>query len=184
MSSGATGLARRYAGALYALAVENKKIDVIFANLKVLAKHVSDHQELNKLVHSPILSRKEQQSAITAILEKANADILTIKFVNTLAANGRLSSLPRVIKAFMDEHAKRRGQISAEVISAVQLDDDRKLSVEKVIARLAGSEKLSLTMRVDPSLVGGLVVRIGSQMIDTSIKTKLSRLETAMKGVA
>jgi F-type H+-transporting ATPase subunit delta len=85
---------------------------------------------------------------------------------------------------FLDEHARRQGQISAEVVSAVKLDASRKASVEKAVASLAGSDKLSLSMRVDPSLIGGLIVRIGSRMIDTSIKTKLSRLETAMKGVA
>ena len=117
-------------------------------------------------------------------IEKAGADSLTVQFVGTLAANGRLSALLRVIRAFLEEHARRRGQVSAEVISAVPLDDRRKASVEKTVARLAGSDKLSLSMRVDSSLIGGLVVRIGSRMIDTSIKTKLSRLESAMKGVA
>ena len=79
---------------------------------------------------------------------------------------------------------RRRGEISAEVISAVALDKARTAAVEKVVGSLAGSDKLSLSMRVDPSLIGGLVVRIGSRMIDTSIRTKLNRLETAMKGVA
>jgi F-type H+-transporting ATPase subunit delta len=184
VSSGATGLAGRYAGALYALANESKKIDAIHSDLTELSGLISAHQDLKNLVHSPILSRQEQQSAITAILEKAGADALTVKFVGTLAANGRLNSLSRVIQAFLDEHARRRGQISAEVVSAVPLDGDRKATVEKTVARLAGSDKLSLSMRVDPSLIGGLIVRIGSRMIDTSIKTKLSRLETAMKGVA
>ena len=184
MSSGATGLAGRYAGALYALAVESKKIDAIHADLIALAELVSKHQELKKLVESPGLSRHQQQSAIIAILEKAGANALIVKLVGTMAANGRLSALLRVIQAFLEEHARRRGQISAEVITAVPLDSNRKTSVEKTVARLAGSDKLSLSMRVDPTLIGGLVVRIGSRMIDTSIKTKLSRLETAMKGVA
>ena len=77
-----------------------------------------------------------------------------------------------------------RGEVSAEVISAVEMDAARKARVEKAVAKLAGSDKLSLSMRVDPSLIGGLVVRIGSRMIDTSIRTKLNRLETAMKGIA
>jgi F-type H+-transporting ATPase subunit delta len=92
--------------------------------------------------------------------------------------------MDRIITAFLEEHARRRGEISAEVISAVALDKSRAAAVEKVVGSLAGSDKLSLSMRVDPSLIGGLVVRIGSRMIDTSIRTKLNRLETAMKGVA
>ena len=184
MSSGATGLAGRYAGALYALAVDSNKVDFIHDELGSLGAMLGESQDLKKLVESPILSRGEQQAAIIAIMEKSGADALTVKFLGTLAANGRLSALPRVIQAFQQEHARRRGQVSAEVISAVALDDSRKAVVEKTVARLAGSDKLSLSMRVDPSLIGGLVVRIGSRMIDTSIKTKLSRLESAMKGVA
>jgi F-type H+-transporting ATPase subunit delta len=184
VSFGATGLAGRYARALYALATESKNIDVIHADLTALAELVSEHQDLKKFIDSPILSRQEQKFAITAILEKAGADALTVKFVGTLAVNGRLSVLLRVSRAFFEEHARRRGQISAEVVSAVPLDNSRREFVEKTVARLAGSDNLSLSMRVDPSLIGGLVVRIGSRMVDTSIKTKLSRLETAMKGVA
>ena len=184
MSSGATGLAGRYAGAFYALAVDSNKVDSIHDELGSLGVMLGESQDLKKLVESPILSRSEQQAAIIAIMEKCGADTLTVKFLGTLAANGRLSALSRVIQAFQQEHARRRGQVSAEVISAVALDDSRKAVVEKTVARLAGSDKLSLSMRVDPSRIGGLVVRSGSRMIDTSIKTKLSRLESAMKGVA
>lgn len=161
MSSGATGLAGRYAGALYALAVDSNKVDSIHDELGGLGAMLGESQDLKKLVESPILSRGEQQAAIIAIMEKSGADALTVKFLGTLAANGRLSALPRVIQAFQQEHARRRGQVSAEVISAVALDDSRKAVVEKTVARLAGSDKLSLSMRVDPSLIGGLVVRIG-----------------------
>jgi F-type H+-transporting ATPase subunit delta len=184
VSSGAKSLARRYAAALYALAIDNNKVDCIHDELGSIADLLDESLDLKKLVDSPILSRGEQKSAITAVMEKAKADTLTVKFLGALAANGRLSALSRVIEAFQQEHARRCGQVSAEVISAVALDDSRKAVVERTVARLAGSDKLSLSMRVDPSLIGGLVVRIGSRMIDTSIKTKLSRLESAMKGVA
>ena len=136
------------------------------------------------MVGSPAITWTEQMNAITEILEKASADALTVKFAGTVAANGRLHAMDRIITAFLEEHARRRGEISAEVISAVALDKSRAAAVEKVVGSLAGSDKLSLSMRVDPSLIGGLVVRIGSRMIDTSIRTKLNRLETAMKGVA
>ena len=184
MSSSATGLAGRYAGALYALAVDGGKVDLINDELASLSVLLGASQDLEKLVSSPILSRSQQQKAITTILKKSDADALTVKFLGTLAANGRLNALPRVIEAFQQLHARRRGEITAEVISAVALDNRRKVLVEKTVARLAGSNKLLLLMRVDPSLIGGLIVRIGSRMIDTSIKTKLSRLKSAMKGVA
>ena len=184
MSSGVTGLAGRYAGALYALANDSANVDAIHDELGRLSDLIDESHDLRRLIESPILSREEQQRAITAIMEKAGADALTVNFLGTLAANGRLSALPRVIQAFQQEHARRCGQVTAEVISAIGLDDSRKAVVERVVARLAGSDKLSLSMRVDSSLIGGLIVRIGSRMIDTSIKTKLSRLEAAMKGVA
>jgi F-type H+-transporting ATPase subunit delta len=184
LSLGATGLAGRYAGALYALAVDTGNVKEIVADLTDLAKLVGENDDIKMLISSPALSRGEQQAAIMAITEKAGAHALTVKFLGTLAKNGRLYALPKIISVFLDEHARRQGQISAEVVSAVKLDASRKASVEKAVASLAGSDKLSLSMRVDPSLIGGLIVRIGSRMIDTSIKTKLSRLETAMKGVA
>lgn len=184
MSLGATGLAGRYASALYALADDTGNINEIVADLNDLAKLVADNDDIKMLISSPALTRSEQLAGITAITQKAGADAMTVKFLGTLAENGRLYALPKIISVFLDEHARRQGQISAEVVSAVELDANRKASVEKAVASLAGNDKLSLSMRVDPSLIGGLVVRIGSRMIDSSIKTKLSRLETAMKGVA
>jgi len=184
LSSSAKGLAGRYAGAVYALAEEAGKVDAVVADMTSLAELVSGNDEMKTLVGSPAISWTDQTKAITAILEKAGADALTVRFVGTVASNGRLHALTRIINAFLAEHARRRGQVSAEVISAIDLDDARRARVEAAVAKLAGSDKLSLSMHVDPSLIGGLVVRIGSRMIDTSVKTKLNRLETAMKGIA
>ena len=184
MSSGAKGLAGRYAGALYALADDAGKIDKVVSDLNGLSTLISENEDVKAVVTSPAISWTEQTNAMTKIMEKGGADPLTVKFVGTVASNGRLYAMDRIINAFLEEHARRCGEVSAEVVSAVALDKARTAAVEKVVASLAGSDKLSLSMRVDPSLIGGLVVRIGSRMIDTSIKTKLSRLETAMKGVA
>ncbi len=184
MSSSAKGLAGRYAGALYALAEDAGKIDAVFADLTSLADILAGNDEMKMLAGSPAISWSEQTRAMTAILEKGGADELTVRFVGTVASNGRLHALSRIISAFLAEHARRRGEISAEIISAIELDDKRRSRVEKAVAKIAGSDKLSLSMRVDPALIGGLVVRIGSRMIDTSVRTKLNRLETAMKGIA
>ena len=184
LSSGAKGLAGRYAVALYALANDAGKVETIAADLTNLAALITENADVKSMVGSPAITWIEQMNAITAILEKAGADALTVKFAGTVAANGRLHAMDRIISAFLEEHARRRGEISAEVISAVALDKSRAASLEKVVGSLAGNDKLSLSMRVDPSLIGGLVVRIGSRMIDTSIRTKLNRLKTAMKGVA
>ena len=184
LSSSAKGLAGRYAGALYALAEESGKIDAVVKDMNGVAELVSANQDMRMLVESPAITWAEQTKAVTAVLEKGGADALTVKFVGTVASNGRLHALSRIISAFLAEHARRRGEVSAEVISAVEMDDARQARVEQAVSKLAGSDKLSLSMRVDPSLIGGLVVRIGSRMIDTSIRTKLNRLETAMKGMA
>ena len=184
LSSSAKGLAGRYAGALYALAEESGKIAAVVKDMNGVAELVSANQDMRMLVESPAITWAEQTKAVTAVLAKCGADALTVKFVGTVASNGRLHALTRIISAFLAEHARRRGEVSAEVISAVEMDDTRRARVEQAVSKLAGSDKLSLSMRVDPSLIGGLVVRIGSRMIDTSIRTKLNRLETAMKGMA
>ena len=184
MSSVTTGLAARYAGALYDLANDAKAVDYVLADLEALGTLISEQDDLARLITSPVIGRSEQMSAMTAILEKAGAHQLTVKFIGAVAENGRLFALSRISQNFVELVASKRGQISAEVVSAVALDKERQKLVEQSVAKLAGSDKLSLSMRVDPSLIGGLVVRIGSRMIDTSIKTKLNRLEAAMKGVA
>jgi F-type H+-transporting ATPase subunit delta len=104
--------------------------------------------------------------------------------VGTIAKNGRLFAISSIISAFIKEVDNRRGKISAEVVSAIPLDNKRQAKIQESIISLADAKDVSLVMRVDPSLIGGLVIRIGSRMFDTSLKTKLNRLESAMKGVA
>lgn len=183
MSSPLTGLAGRYALALFELAEEQGRIDVVARDLEALASMVDDNADLHRLVTSPAFGRDDQVNAITAIMEAAKAEPLTVSFVGAVAANGRLFIITDIIRTFLAELAERRGEISAEVVTAVELDKKRQTEVETAVARFAASDKVSLSMRVDPALIGGMVVRIGSRMIDTSIRTKLNRLETAMKGV-
>ena len=183
MSSSEKGLAGRYAGALYELSVEAKATDTVLADLTTLKTLLAENAELASLVASPVYSRSDQMNAV-AILNKAGAHALTAKFVGAVAENGRLFVLPQIIQAFIDEVARRNGQVSAEVVSAVALDKSRQKAVEQTVSALAGSKNISLEMRVDPALMGGLIVRIGSRLFDTSVKTKLNRLEAAMKGVA
>ena len=184
MSSNKKGLAGRYAGALYELAVEAKSTEAVLSDLTGLKNLMAENAELNAAIKSPVFARAEQAKAITAIMEKAGSNSLTIKFLGVIADNGRLFELPQIIQAFAEEVARRNGQVSAEVISAVSLDGQRQKAVEEIVAKLAGSKNISLEMKIDPSLLGGLVVRIGSRLFDTSVKTKLNRLEAAMKGVA
>ena len=184
MSSNKKGLAGRYAGAVYDLTVEAKSTDAITADLTAVKSLISENDDMAMLVSSPAYSRVEQSKAIQAVLTAAKANPLTVKFVGAVAENGRLFALSQIIQAFIEEVARRNGLVSAEVVSAVALDATRQKSVKETVSQIAGSKNISLSLRVDPSLIGGLVVRIGSRLIDTSLKTKLNRLEAAMKGVA
>lgn len=180
----AKGLAGRYAGALHDLASEAGLTQAVQADLAALQTLISENAELKSVISSPVYARDEQAKALNAILEKAGAQELTRKFIGAVADNGRLFALSNIISAYDAMVAAAAGQVSAEVTSAVALDEERQALVEKTVASLASADDVALTMKVDPSLIGGLVVRIGSKMFDTSIKTKLNRLEMAMKGVA
>ena len=181
--SSSSGIAKRYVKALFELADAEGKIDAIARDFQDLEKILAESAELRRIVEASAISRDTQKGAMVAILEKAVADELMVKFVGALCLNGRLFVLPQIIREFLADLAKRRGEISAEVISAVPLDASHEANIMEAIASMTKSNKIALTTSVDASLIGGLVVRIGSRMIDTSIKTKLNRLEAAMKGV-
>ena len=183
MSSSLAGFASRYATALYELADDNSVVDAVAKDLAAIKDMVAGSEDLTRVINSPAISRDDQNKAMTAVLEKAGANDLVVKFIGVVASNGRLFALPQIIEIFLADLAARRGEVSAEVVSAVALDAKLEDEVKKAVSSVAGSDKISLSMRVDESLIGGLVVRIGSRMIDTSIKTKLNRLEMTMKGV-
>ena len=183
MSSSLAGFASRYATALFELADDKGAVDAVAKDLAVIKDMIAESDDLERVVSSPAISRDDQNKAMTAVLEKAGAHELVIKFIGLVASNGRLFALSQIIEIFLAELAQRRGEVSAEVVSAVPLDAKLENEVKKAVSSVAGSDKISLSMRVDETLIGGLVVRIGSRMIDTSIKTKLNRLEMTMKGV-
>jgi F-type H+-transporting ATPase subunit delta len=158
-------------------------VDAVVKDLTSVKAMIAESDDLTRVVQSPAISRADQNKAMTAVLEKAGAHTLVVKFIGVVASNGRLFALPQIIDLFLADLAARRGEVSAEVVSAVPLDAKLEQEVKKAVASVAGSDKISLSMRVDDSLIGGLIVRIGSRMIDTSIKTKLNRLEMTMKGV-
>ena len=179
-----TGLAGRYAAALYQLAINSKQVDPILQELNLFNELIEENEQLQKLVYSPVFGSDEKSAAITQLLRKAKAKDLVVQFVGTIAKNGRLFAIKEIISAFNKEVETKRGKVSAEVVSAIPLDEKRIAQIHKSILSISGAKDVSLKMRVDSSLIGGLVIRIGSRMIDTSLKTKLKRLEVAMKGVA
>lgn len=176
------GLAERYAAALYELADEGKALDRVADDLRRLSQLLADSADLTRLIRSPVLGRQEQGRAMKAVLDKAGVDVLTGKFVGLVAKNRRLFVLPAMIKAFLATLARRRGEVAAEVTSAQPLTAQQAEAVTAALRQAVGS-KVSVETRVDPALLGGMVVRVGSRMVDSSLKTKLQKLELAMKGL-
>lgn len=178
----ATGLAARYATALLELADAEKAVDRVDEDLKGLALLIDANEDLRRLIRSPVFSRADQRRAVVAVAEKAGLSGLARKFVGAVADNRRLFALPAMIEAYRGLLAARRGEVTAEVTSARPLRPEQSARLEESLAKAVGG-KVQIRARVDPSVLGGLVVRLGSRMIDASLSSQLERLRLAMKGV-
>jgi len=176
-----SSLAGRYATALFDLALEAKAIDAVANDMEGLKTLVETNDEFKALVTSPLLSRDEQSKAVLAIAEKAKAHKLITNFLGVLAEGRRLNALSGIVRAFETLVARHKGEVSADIVSAAALDDAQvKALAESLKASL--KQDVKVNMRVDESLLGGMIVKVGSKQIDSSIKTKLNRLTVAMKG--
>jgi F-type H+-transporting ATPase subunit delta len=176
------GVARRYASALYELADSGKVLDTVADDLRSVRTLIDDSSDLARVITSPVMTREDQAAAVSAIAEKAGFDKLTVKFLGLLARNRRLFAVRHVIDAFLAELARRRGEQTAEVVSAQPIAPERLETVKKALSDALGT-KVALEPRVDPTLLGGLVVRVGSKMVDSSLATKLQKLRLSMKGI-
>lgn len=181
-STGVSGLADRYATALFDLADERKSLDQVAEDLRRLRAMLAESAELRRLVRSPILSRADQGRAITAVADSAGLTALTRNFLSLVAQNRRLFAVPAMIDAFLARLAARRGEMTAEVVAAQALTSSQLDAVNEQLRKAMGS-KVAVEVRVDPALLGGLVVKVGSRMVDASLRSKLHRLQLAMKGV-
>ena len=179
---GLSGLPGRYALALLELADERKQLDPVAEDLRGLKAAIADSEDLRRLIRSPVFTRAQQSQAMAAILDRAGVGELTRRFVLLVARNRRLFALDRMIAAYLAELARRRGEITARVTSATALDDEQRRALVETLRKEVGA-KVQVEVEVDPGLIGGLIVRVGSRMIDNSIRSKLQRLELAMKGV-
>ncbi len=176
-----SGLAGRYASALLELADEQKALDQVAGELSALKGAIAESDDLRRFIRSPLYGRDEQSKVMAAILDKASASELTRRFVMVVAHNRRLFALPRMIDAFLAELAHRRGEVTAQVVAAYDLSDTQKDALLTSLRKAIGS-KVQMDLRIDQGLIGGLVIKVGSRMIDTSLRNKLQRLELAMKG--
>ena len=180
-SAGFSGLAARYAAALFELADEQKALDQVANDLRQLRTMIAGSSDLQRLIRSPILSRAAQGRAVAEIATQAGLSPLTRNFLGLAAQNRRLFVAPAIIEAFLAILAERRGEVTAQVTAAQPLTDAQQALVEEQLRRAVGS-KVAVEIKVDPSLLGGMIVQVGSRMVDASLKSKLHRLEAAMKG--
>lgn len=174
-------LGGRYASALFELARDGRTVEQVENSLGTLRTAVADVPELRRLIGSPLVSRAQAERAVAAVSGQLQLDPLTTRFLGVLAANRRLRELPAVIRAFRQLAARYRGETTAEVTSAHPLADDQVTELKHQLRQRLGRE-VQVQLGVDPDLLGGLVVRVGSQMIDSSIRTRLAGLANAMKG--
>lgn len=181
-STGVSGLAERYAAALFELADERHALDEVAGNLRELRAMLAESGDLMRLVRSPVLSRAEQGKAIEALAERASLSKLTCDFLAIVARNRRLFAVPAMIEAYLAKLAERRGEVTAEVTAAQALSEAQQNSLIDQLRRVVGS-RVAIDVKVDPSLLGGMIVKIGSRMVDGSLKGQLQRLQLSMKGI-
>lgn len=174
-------LAGRYATAVFELAQETNAVDALEHDFIALKAMISESPELARLVRAPVFSREKQAKGMQAISAAMQASPLTSKFLLMLASKRRLFALGDIIKAFERKVASLRGEVSAQVTSAQALSDAQVQELKDILRTKLGREA-RLETRVDPSLLGGLVVKVGSRMIDSSLRTKLDGLRMAMRG--
>jgi F-type H+-transporting ATPase subunit delta len=177
-----SGVAERYANALFELALEAKSVPAVEKDLDQVAALIAESADFARLVRSPVFSSEEQGRAVTAVLDKAGIGGLVANLVKVTAANRRLFAVPDMITAFKRIAAKNRGEVAAEVTSAEPLNASHVAALKDALKASLGKD-VTLDARVDPSLIGGLIVKVGSRMIDGSLRTKLNSLKLAMKEV-
>jgi F-type H+-transporting ATPase subunit delta len=177
-----SGVAGRYATALFELALEAKALEKVEADLTRFGEALDAVDDMKRLVKSPVFSAEEQGRALAAILDELKIEGLTKNFLLLVSKNRRLFATPDMIRGFRTMLAAHRGETSATVTAASKLTESQVTALKQALKAALGKDVM-LDQRVDPSLIGGLMVKVGSRMIDTSLRTKLTSLKHAMKEV-
>jgi len=176
-----SGLAGRYALAIFELAQEERAVEAVAADFATLKQLMTESPDLTRLVRAAVFSRDEQAAGMNGLLHRMEASPLTRRFILLLASKRRLFALGDIIRAYNSLVAKQKGEMSAQVTSARPLSDDETAELKSILKSKL-SREIELETRVDPALLGGLIVKVGSRMIDSSLRTKLSSLRMAMRG--
>lgn len=181
-SGAVSGVAERYASALFDLAVAEKKIPAVEKDLKRIGALLDGSADLQRLIKSPVFAAEDQAAAVSAVLKKAKISGLVANFINVVASNRRLFAVPGMLVSFRQKLAEHRGEINAQVTVAHKLTPAQSKELKATLKGVVGKD-VALDVTVDPSLLGGMIVKVGSRQIDTSLKTKLSSLKLALKEV-
>ena len=175
-----SGVSGRYATALFELARDEKSIDAVKADLDKFEALLTESADLNRLVRSPVFSAGVQQKALSAVLDQAGLTGTSAKFLKVLTANRRLFAVGEVSRAFRALVAKFKGEATADITVAEQLNEKNLDALKAALKSVTGKD-VALNVKVDPSIIGGLVVKLGSRMVDSSLRTKLNSIKHAMK---
>jgi F-type H+-transporting ATPase subunit delta len=175
-----SSMAGRYATALFGLAGDTNAIDAVKADLDRLDALIAESADLDRLVRSPVFSADQQLQALGAVLDKTGIGGLTAKFLKLVTSNRRLFAVRDMIKAYRELAAAAKGEATAEVTVAEQLKDEHLEALRSALKAVSGKD-VDLSVKVDPAIIGGLVVKLGSRMIDSSLRTKLNAIRHAMK---
>jgi F-type H+-transporting ATPase subunit delta len=181
--TGITLLAERYAVALFEIADERRSLDAVADDLRQLRAMLRESPELTRLVRSPVLARGVQGRAIAALAEAAGMSRLVHDFLAVVARNRRLFAVPAMIEAYLARLAARRGEITAEVTTAQPLSEAQLAALGEQLRRSAG-QRVAVDVRVDAGLISGMIVKLGSRLVDASLRSRLQRLQVALKGAA
>jgi len=171
----------RYASALYDLSAEKKVVDLVLKDLSNLKKILNDNKELSLVIKSPLISSPEKLNIFNSLLQKIKANELTTTFLKVIEKNKRFSNLTSIISQYININSYKRGDVLADITSADELNDDQKTNITNQLKKILG-DKLSLSFDVDKNIIGGLIIKVGSKMIDTSLANKINKLKIAMKG--
>ncbi len=182
-ASGLSGIAGRYATALYGLADEQNVLDSVADDLRGVKELLASSDDLRHVLSSPLFGRSAQTNAVLAVLEAAGVSDLTRRFVGVVGQNRRLFALAATIDKFLEILATRRGEVTARVTSARPLSEGQIAALTEKLRSIVGN-KVNIEADLDESLLGGLVVRVGSRMVDTSIRSKIQRLGRALRATA
>ena len=178
-----TGMAGRYAQALFDLAKESKSTDKVQKDLSSFQALIDESDDLRRFIRSPAFSSEDQVKAIDALLNKAGIAGTAANFFKLVANKRRLFALPDMIRDYTKLNDAERGVSRAEVTVAEPLKDAHLLAIKDALAKVAGSDSVEVNVKVDPSIIGGMIVKLGSRMVDSSLKTKLNSLRIRMKEV-